>query len=47
MRNYLIIIGKANYNYSAYIPDVPGCAATGKTIDEVKKEIETALLMVL
>jgi Uncharacterized conserved protein len=45
MRNYLIIIEKTNFNYSAYLPDVPGCVATGKTIDEVKTEIKRALQM--
>ncbi len=40
---YLIIIEKANDNYSAYLPDVPGCIATGKTIEETKKNITEAL----
>ncbi len=40
---YLIIIEKANNNYSAYLPDVPGCIATGKTIDKTKKNITEAL----
>ena len=35
---YLVIIEKANDNYFAYLPDVPGCIATGKTIEETKKE---------
>lgn len=42
---YLIVIEKANNNYSAYLPDVPGCIATGKTIEEVKKNITEALAM--
>ena len=42
---YLIIIEKANKNYSAYLPDVPGCIATGKTIEETKKNIKEALDM--
>ena len=42
---YLIIIEKANNNYSAYIPDVPGCIATGKTPEIVKREILKALEM--
>jgi len=45
MRNYLVIIEKANGNYSAYLPDVPGVIATGKTIEETRKAIETALTM--
>ncbi|PIU29483.1 MAG: hypothetical protein COT09_00565 [Candidatus Hydromicrobium americanum] len=42
---YLVIIEKANDNYSAYLPDVPGCIATGKTIEETKKNITEALFM--
>jgi len=42
---YLIIIEKADGNYSAYLPDVPGCIATGKTIEETKGSIKEALAM--
>jgi predicted RNase H-like HicB family nuclease len=42
---YLIIIEKVNNNYSAYLPDIPGCIATGRTIEEVKKNITEALAM--
>lgn len=37
MQNYLIIIEKAENNYSAYSPDIDGCVATGKTRDEARK----------
>ncbi len=40
---YLAIIEKSENNYSAYLPDVPGCIATGKTIEEVKISIKKAL----
>ncbi len=40
---YLVVIEKAGKNYSAYIPDIPGCVATGKTPAEVKKAIHEAL----
>ncbi len=40
---YAIAIEKANGNYSAYAPDVPGCAATGATLEEVKQQIQDAL----
>ncbi len=43
MENYLIIIEKAQDNYSAYSPDVDGCAATGKTADEARKNYLEAL----
>jgi predicted RNase H-like HicB family nuclease len=39
---YLIVIEKAKNNYSAYLPDVPGCIATGGTIEEAKKNITEA-----
>ncbi len=40
---YLIIIEKANKNYSAYLPDIPGCIAAGRTIEETKINIQEAL----
>lgn len=40
---YAIVIEKANDNYSAYVPDLPGCVATGKTISETKQQIEAAI----
>ena len=44
MKNkYLVIYEKANSNYSAYSPDLPGCIATGKTRKEVEKKIREAI----
>ncbi len=40
---YAIVIEKAPSNYSAYVPDLPGCVATAKTIEEVKQEIAEAI----
>ncbi|MEB3281064.1 MAG: type II toxin-antitoxin system HicB family antitoxin [Lyngbya sp.] len=40
---YAIVIEKAKDNYSAYVPDIPGCVATGKTISETKQQIEEAI----
>lgn len=45
MRRFLIVIEKANHNYSAYSPDLPGCAATGATIEEVKSAMQEAMEM--
>lgn len=42
---YLVIIEKADGNYSAYIPDVPGCVATGKTPEKTLHTIKEALDM--
>ena len=43
MRKYLVIVEKANGNYSAYSPDLPGCIATGKTRTEAEKNIKEAI----
>lgn len=40
---YAIVIEKAENNYSAYVPDLPGCIATGGTIEEVECEIREAI----
>ena len=40
---YAIVIEKAAANYSAYVPDLPGCVSTGRTIDEVKRNIQEAI----
>ncbi len=40
---YTIIIEKAKGNYSAYVPDLPGCITTGNTIEEIEKNIKEAI----
>jgi len=40
---YLIVVEKGKNNYSAYSPDVAGCAATGKTVEETLENIKAAL----
>jgi predicted RNase H-like HicB family nuclease len=40
---YAIVIEKGERNYSAYVPDLPGCVATGATLDDVKSEIRNAI----
>lgn len=45
MYRFLVIIEKANGNYSAYSPDLPGCVATGKTRDQVTKNMYQAIEM--
>ena len=40
---YAVVIEKAQSNYSAYVPDLPGCVATGATTEEVEKEIREAI----
>ena len=41
---YAIVIEKAEGNYSAYVPDLPGCIATGATVAEVESEIREAII---
>jgi predicted RNA binding protein YcfA (HicA-like mRNA interferase family)/predicted RNase H-like HicB family nuclease len=43
MSRYLIVIENTGRNYSAYSPDLPGCAATGSTIEETRKNMEGAV----
>ncbi|MBN1454358.1 MAG: type II toxin-antitoxin system HicB family antitoxin [Anaerolineales bacterium] len=45
MYRFLIVIEKANKNYSAYSPDLPGCVATGKTRDEAARNMHEAVEM--
>ena len=40
---YAVVIEKAEGNYSAYVPDLPGCVATGATVEEVENEIRDAI----
>lgn len=43
MQKYLVIFEKADGNYSAYSPDIPGCIATGTTRKEAEKNIKEAI----
>ena len=43
MSRYLIIIEETATGFSAYSPDLPGCAATGATRDEVEREMYDAI----
>ena len=40
---YAIVIEKADGNYSAYVPDLPGCVATGDTVAETERLISEAI----
>lgn len=40
---FAIVVEKAENNYSAYVPDLPGCVATGQTIEETEHEIREAI----
>jgi predicted RNase H-like HicB family nuclease len=45
MHKFLIVIEKADENYSAYSPDLPGCVATGKTRALAEKNMYQAIEM--
>jgi predicted RNase H-like HicB family nuclease len=43
MKKYLIVIEKTGTGYSAYSPDLDGCVATGRTREEVEREMQEAI----
>lgn len=40
---YAIVIERADGNYSAYVPDLPGCISTGSSVPETKRNIAEAI----
>lgn len=42
---YAVVIEAGPPNYSAYVPDLPGCIATGKTVEEVTRRMRKAIAM--
>jgi predicted RNase H-like HicB family nuclease len=40
---YAVVIEKADGNYSAYVPDLPGCVAAGDTVEETDQLIREAI----
>jgi predicted RNase H-like HicB family nuclease len=43
MKRYAIVVEKAPSNYAAYVPDLPGCVATGATIAETERRLREAI----
>jgi len=43
MSRYLVVVEKADGNYSAYCPDLPWCIATGETKEEAERNIREAI----
>jgi predicted RNase H-like HicB family nuclease len=43
MKRYAIVVEKAKSNYAAYVPDLPGCVATGATVKETERRIREAI----
>jgi len=42
---YLVVVEKVGNNFSAYLPDLPGCVATGATSEDVQQNIREAVAM--
>ena len=45
MSRFLIILEQGEHNYSAYVPDLPGCIATGRTRQEVEQNMREAIVL--
>ena len=43
MRRYAIVVEKAESNYAAYVPDLPGCVATGETVEATERLLREAI----
>jgi predicted RNase H-like HicB family nuclease len=41
---YAIVIEQAEGNYSAYVPDLPGCVSTGATVEEIIEQMREAII---
>jgi predicted RNase H-like HicB family nuclease len=42
-RKYAVIFEQAETNWAAYVPDLPGCVTTGKTLNETERNIREAI----
>ena len=47
MEKYLVIVEKADNNYSAFSPDLPGCIIVGKTIEKTISSMKEAIELYL
>jgi predicted RNase H-like HicB family nuclease len=43
MKRYAIVVERAEANYAAYVPDLPGCVATGKTVEATEQLLREAI----
>ncbi len=43
MARYAVVIEKGSNNYSAYVPDLPGCVSTGRSLEDVTRNIREAI----
>jgi predicted RNase H-like HicB family nuclease len=45
MKRYAIVVERAKSNYAAYVPDLPGCVATGTTVEETERRLREAIAL--
>ncbi|MBS1832264.1 MAG: type II toxin-antitoxin system HicB family antitoxin [Acidobacteria bacterium] len=45
MKKYAIVIEHGPNNLSAYVPDLPGCITTGRTVDEIQRNMQEAIAL--
>ncbi len=45
MKRYAIVIEKVESNFAGYVPDLPGCVATGATVEETESLLREAIAM--
>lgn len=43
MKKYAVVIERGERNLSAYVPDLPGCITTGRSLEEIEKNIREAI----
>ena len=43
VKGYAVVIEKAENNYSAYVPDLPGCVSTGASLQELEQMLQEAI----
>jgi predicted RNase H-like HicB family nuclease len=43
MKSYAVVFEKAAHNWAAYVPDLPGCVTTGRTLEETRRLIAEAI----
>ena len=43
MKRYAIVVERAASNYAAYVPDLPGCVATGATVEATERLLREAI----
>ena len=43
MKRYAVVIEKTGTGFGAYVPDLPGCVATGRSLEEAERNIRAAI----